>query len=106
VFPDGMFQAQTPLIIALAARNRLPAMYGLREYAGVGGLMAYGANVVEMHRQLGASLVDKILRGANPANLPVAQPTKFDLVINMKTAKALGVTIPPALLLRADQVIE
>ena len=106
VFPDGMFQAQTPLIIALAARNRLPAMYGLREYAEVGGLMVYGANVAEMHRQLGASLVDKILRGANPANLPVAQPTKFDLLINLKTAKALGLTIPPSLLLRADQVIE
>ena len=68
--------------------------------------MAYGANVAEMHRQLSASLVDKILRGANPANLPVAQPTKFELIINLKTAKALGLTIPPSLLLRADQVIE
>jgi putative ABC transport system substrate-binding protein len=106
VFPDGMFQAQTPLIIALAARNRLPTMYGLREYAEVGGLMAYGANVAEMHRQLGASLVDKIFRGAKPATLPVAQPTKFDLLINLKTAKTLGLTIPPSLLLRADQVIE
>ncbi len=106
VFPDGMFQAQTPLIIAVAARNRLPTMYGLREYAEVGGLMVYGANVAEMHRQLGASLVDKILRGAKPANLPVAQPMKFDLVINLKTAKALGLKIPQSLLLRADQVIE
>ena len=68
--------------------------------------MVYGANVAEMHRQLGASLVDKILRGAKPANLPVAQPMKFDLVINLKTAKALGLKIPQSLLLRADQVIE
>ena len=106
VFPDGMFQAQTPLIIALAGRSRLPTLYGLREYAEAGGLMVYGANVAEMHRQLGASLVDKILRGAKPADLPVAQPTKFDLLINLKTAKALGLTIPPSLLQRADQVID
>jgi putative tryptophan/tyrosine transport system substrate-binding protein len=106
VFPDGMFQAQTPLLVALAARKRLPTIYGLREYAEAGGLMVYGANVAEMHRELGASLVDKILRGAKPADLPVAQPTKFDLLINLKTAKALGLTIPQSLLLRADQVIE
>ena len=106
VFPDGMFLAQTPLIIALAARSRFPTMYGVREYAEAGGLMTYGANLAEMNRQLGASLVDKILRGANPANLPVAQPTIFELVINLKTAKALGLTIPRSLLLRADQVIE
>jgi putative ABC transport system substrate-binding protein len=105
VFPDGMFLAQTPLIIAFAGRHRLPTMYGLREYAEVGGLMAYGTNLAEMHRQLGASLVDKILKGANPANLPVAQPTKFELVINLKTAKALGLTIPTSLLVRADQLI-
>jgi putative ABC transport system substrate-binding protein len=81
VFPDGMFRAQTPQIIALAARNRLPTMYGLREYAEVGGLMAYGANLFELHRRLSASLVDKILRGAKPADLPIEQPTKFELVI-------------------------
>ena len=68
--------------------------------------MAYGANLARMHRKLGASLVDKILRGAQPANLPVAQPTEFDLLINLKTARALGLTIPPSLLQRADQVIE
>ena len=106
VFPDGMFQAQTALLLSLAARYRLPALYGLREYAELGGLMAYGANLAEMHRTLSASLVDKILKGAKPANLPVAQPTKFDLLINLKTAKTLGLTIPPSLLERADQVIE
>ena len=106
VFPDGMFQAQTSQILALAARHRLPALYGLREYAQLGGLMAYGANIGEMHRRLSASLVDKILRGAQPASLPVAQPTEFDLLINLKTAKTLGLTIPPSLLARADQIIE
>jgi putative ABC transport system substrate-binding protein len=106
VFPDGMFQSQTSQIVALAARHRLPAVYGLREFVEDGGLMAYGANVATMHRELSASLVDKILKGARPASLPVAQPTKFDLLINLKTAKALGLTIPPSLLQRADQVIE
>jgi putative ABC transport system substrate-binding protein len=106
VFPDGMFQTQTPQLLALAARYRLPSLYGVREYADLGGLMAYGANIAKMHRQLSASLVDKVLRGAQPANLPVAQPTEWELVINLKTAKALGLTIPPSLLQRADQVIE
>jgi putative ABC transport system substrate-binding protein len=105
VFVDGMFLAQTPLIIALAARSRLPAMYGLREYAEAGGLMAYGANVSDMHRR-GASFVDKIFKGAKPADLPVEQPTKFEFVINLKTAKALGLTIPQSLLQRADEIIQ
>ena len=106
VFPDGMFLTQATVIIALAARGHLPALYGAREYAELGGLMAYAANFAEMHRTLSASLVDKILQGAKPANLPVAQPTTFDLLINLKTAKALGLTIPPSLLQRADQLIE
>ncbi len=105
VFPDGMFLAQAPLIIALAARSRLPAMYGVREFAEAGGLMAYGANFSDMHRR-GASFVDKILKGAKPADLPVEQPTRFELVINLKTAKALGLTIPQSLLFRADEVIQ
>jgi putative ABC transport system substrate-binding protein len=106
VFPDGMFLAQTSLIIAFTARHRLPTMYGLREYPEVGGLMAYGTNLSDMHRQLGASLVDKILKGAKPADLPVEQPTKFELIINLRTARTLGLTIPPSLLVRAEHVIE
>ena len=106
VFPDGMFLGQMQTIVTLAGRTRLPTMYGLREYAVAGGLMSYGANLPRMNRELGASFVDKILKGANPANLPVAQPTKFELVINMKTAKTLGLTIPPSLLVRADEVIQ
>ncbi len=105
VFPDGMFLAQIPLIIALAARSRLPAMYGFREYAEAGGLMAYGANLFDMHRR-GASFVNKILKGAKPGDLPVEQPTTFELIINLKTAKALGLTIPPSMLGRADEVIQ
>ena len=105
VFPDGLFIAQTPAIVAFAARHRLPAVYGVREYAAAGGLMTYGTNVEEMFR-LGASLVDKILKGAKPGDLPIEQPTKFELIINLKTAKTLGLTIPPSLLARADQVIE
>jgi ABC-type uncharacterized transport system substrate-binding protein len=105
VFPDGLLFAQKTEIIAYTVRHRLPAVYGEREYAAVGGLMTYGTNLEDMFR-LGASLVDKILKGAKPGDLPVQQPTKFELVINLKTAKALGLTIPPSLLARADQVIE
>jgi len=105
VFPDGMFVAQKAAILAFVARSRLPTMYGVREYAEAGGLMAYGANLLEMQR-LGASYVDKILRGANPAGLPIAQPTRVELIVNLKTAKALGLTIPPRVLLRADELIE
>jgi putative ABC transport system substrate-binding protein len=92
-------------ITQLALKNRLPTSFAFREYVEAGGLMAYGASFVEM-AGLAAVYVDKILKGAKPADLPMEQPTKFELVINLKTAKALGLTIPPSLLLRADQVIE
>ncbi|HEY2817570.1 MAG TPA: ABC transporter substrate-binding protein [Casimicrobiaceae bacterium] len=106
VFPDGMFIAQMPLILSLAARSRLPALYGVREYVEAGGLMFYGADLSAMQRYVGASIVDKILKGSHPADLPVEQPTKFELVINLNTAKSLGLTIPQSVLLRADEVIQ
>jgi len=84
---------------------RLPAIYAYREYVEAGGLISYGANFPELFRRA-ADLVDKILRGAKPGDIPVEQPTKFDLVINLTTAKALGLTIPESFLLRADEVIE
>ena len=96
---------QREKIIDLAAKNRLPALYFTAEWVEAGGFLAYGASFTDLFRRA-ASYVDKILKGANPADLPVEQPTKFELVINLKTAKALGLTIPPSLLLRADQVIE
>jgi len=92
-------------ILELAAESRLPAMYGLTEYAKAGGLMAYAPNLPYMYRRA-ATYVDKILKGAKPADLPVEQPTRFELVINLKTAKALGLTFPPSILIRADQVIQ
>jgi putative ABC transport system substrate-binding protein len=84
---------------------RLPTMYGFREQVAAGGLMSYGANLPDLYRR-SADYVDKILRGAKPADIPVEQPTKFDLVINLTTAKALGLTIPESFLLRVDEVIE
>jgi len=92
-------------IAELAAKSRLPAVHGVPEYAQAGGLMVYGANLLDLERRA-ATFVDKILKGAKPADLPIEQPSKFDLIINLKTAKALGLTIPPSLLQRADQVIE
>ena len=104
VLRDPLFLTQRTQIAALAAKNRLPVVYGFREEAEAGGLMAYGASVPLMYRRA-AIYVDKILKGAKPGDLPVEQPTKFDLIINLKTAKALGLTIPPSLLARADEVI-
>jgi len=105
VLTDSMFLFQRDRIASLAAKDRLPTMYGLRWHAEAGGLMAYGANQLVQSQRL-AVYVDKILKGAKPGDLPIEQPTKFDLVINLKTAKALGLTIPQSLLLRADQVID
>jgi putative ABC transport system substrate-binding protein len=105
VLPDGMFWNERARIIALAAQHRLPAIYEDRAYATDGGLLSYGRDVSEQFR-LAAGYVDKILKGAKPADLPIQQPTRFQLVVNLKTAKALGLTIPPAILDLADEVIE
>jgi putative ABC transport system substrate-binding protein len=92
-------------IAELAAQHRLPAMYGWREFAEAGGLMVYGPNIADtLYRA--ASFVDRIIKGSNPAEMPIEQPTKFELVINLKTAKGLGLEFPPHLLVRADTVIE
>src|SRR5262245_13246784 len=92
-------------IVAFAAKERLPTIYGLSDFVHVGGLMSYGPNRTEMYRRAGG-YVGLILKGAKPSDLPIEQPTKFELMINLKTAKALGLTIPQTLLLRADQVIQ
>jgi putative ABC transport system substrate-binding protein len=97
--------SQRVQIIAFAASHRLPAMSGPREFADVGGLLSYGAHLADEYRR-GAQYVDKILKGAKPGDLPIEQPTKFELVINLKTAKSLGLTIPQSVLLRADEVIQ
>jgi putative ABC transport system substrate-binding protein len=110
--PDALFVnalsgnfANRHLISDFAAQNRLPAMYGAREYATAGGLIAHGADYADIFRRA-AGYVDRILKGAKPSDLPVEQPIKFELVINLKTAKAIGLSIPPTLLARADEVIE
>ena len=105
VLVDAMLLDHRTRIADLAARHRLPAVYGLSDHAEAGGLMAYGPNRLDMFRRA-ATYVDKILKGAKPGDLPVEQPTKFALIINLKAAKALRLTIPPSLLQRADQVIE
>jgi putative ABC transport system substrate-binding protein len=127
VLPSALLIRERKRLVDLAAKHRLPAVCSVTEFVrDAGGLMVYGPNVPDLrrraaayvdkilkgaqpgdlHQELSASLVDKILKGARPATLPVAQPTKFDLLINLKTAKALGLTIPPSLLARADQIIE
>jgi putative ABC transport system substrate-binding protein len=109
---NGLLVAAAPFMFShrkeladLAAMHRLPAIHEYSEYLEAGGLISYGVNVPDLQRRC-AIYVNKILRGAKPGDLPIEQPTKFELVINLKTAKALGLTIPQALLLRADQVIE
>ena len=101
----GVFILHRTRLADLAARSRLPAAYGVRESVEAGGLMSYGPSFLDLFRR-SAAYVDKILKGAKPADLPVEQPTKFELVINLKTAKALGLTIPQSMLRRADRIIE
>jgi putative tryptophan/tyrosine transport system substrate-binding protein len=103
--PDATTITHRDLIIALAARHRLPAVYALKLFAAAGGLMSYGTDQNEMFR-LAAAYVDRILRGDKPADLPVQAPTKFETAVNLKTAKALGLTVPAGLLVAADEVIE
>ena len=110
--PDGLYVGGGPLMLAnpkriaaLALKSRLPSMYGRREFVDAGGLMFYGADLADSYRRV-AYFVDRILKGAKPADLPVEQPTKFELVINLKTAKQIGVTIPPEVLARANKVIK
>jgi putative ABC transport system substrate-binding protein len=104
VLRNSFNQTNRNQIVALAAKAKLPTMYPLVEYVDAGGLMSYGVNTAELTRR-SAVYVDKILKGAKPADLPVEQPTKFELIINLKAAKQIGVTIPPNVLARADRVI-
>jgi putative ABC transport system substrate-binding protein len=105
VVTSSMFFNERSRLVGLAAKNRLPAVYGGREFVDAGGLIGYGLNTSDLFRHA-ATYVNKILKGAKPGDLPIEQPTKFELVINLKTARALGLTIPRSILLRADQVIE
>jgi putative ABC transport system substrate-binding protein len=103
--PDVFTTVHRAPIISAAARNNVPAVYSQSYYARDGGLLSYGPDLVDIFRRA-ASYVDRILRGAKPAELPVQLPTKFEMVVNLKTAKALGLTVPQSILLRADEVIE
>ena len=105
VFGDALTVNNAPRVTALAAEHRLPGLYLFRLFATNGGLISYGPDLADLFLRAG-SYVDKILKGTKPSDLPVEQPTKFELVINLKTAKALGLTVPPSLLARADEVIE
>jgi putative ABC transport system substrate-binding protein len=105
VLSDPMFSAEARRLAQLASTSGLPAIYGFRNHVDAGGLISYGPDFPNLFHRA-AAYVDKILKGAKPADLPIEQPTKFELVINRKTAEALGLTIPPSLLLRADQIIE
>jgi putative tryptophan/tyrosine transport system substrate-binding protein len=102
---SALFNSNQKVIVDLAAKNRLPAIYSRRDYVESGGLMSYGTDQVEPYKRV-AWMIDKILKGRNPADLPVEQPTKFELIINLKTAKALGLTIPPVVMMRAEKVIK
>jgi putative ABC transport system substrate-binding protein len=105
VAPDPFFTPNRAKLIQFAASRRLPAVYYFKSFADAGGLMAYGASSTQSYRRA-ATQVDKILKGAKPGDLPVEQPMRFELVVNLNTAKALGLTIPPSLLVRADHVID